>query len=109
MKFNIINYQRLVFGEINTRYLAVPACHEMHPVHTISLDLEDPLIFHSPTIREHKTLVSHAPHPLLVYAGELLVNCFPPFCTRICIGMIPMFVEGIGFFRYRLGVIGYHS
>ena len=56
------------------------------------LDLEDPLVFNAPAIREHETFASHLPYLLVFHVNELLVNCFLPFCTRICIWTIPLFV-----------------
>ena len=106
---NIIKYLRVFFREVNTGYLALPTCHKTCPVHTVALDLEDPLASNVPGSRRHKTIASHVPYLLLVHVGKLLVNCFLPFCARVGIGMILSFVEIFGFFRYRLGVIGYHS
>ena len=81
----------------------------MHPVHTIVLDLDNPLVLNVPAIRRHKTFASHVPYLLLVHIVKLFVNYFLPFCTKICIWMIPRFVESFGFFRYRLGFAGYHG
>ena len=39
-----MNYQRVVFGEIDTGYLAVPIHYKMCLVHTIVLDFEDSFI-----------------------------------------------------------------
>ena len=51
MKGNIVNYWRVVFGVIDTRYLAAPTSHETLLVHSLVLDLEDPHVFHAPVIR----------------------------------------------------------
>ena len=98
----------MVFGEVNTGYLAVPICDKMHPVHAIVLDLEDLLFLQAPVIRGHKTLTSHMPYLLLVHDGEFFTDYLLPFCTRICIGMVRGLGEGLGFIRFRLGVVSYH-
>ena len=73
------------------------------------LDLEDPLVFYAPSIRGHKTFPCLMPYLLLVHIGKFLYDCFSPFCVRVCIGMVPGFGEGLGFFKSRLGVSGHHS
>ena len=80
----------------------------MHPVHTIKLNLEDPLILYTPTIRGHKTFVSLAPYLLFVHVGKFLFNLFSPFYARTCTGMVPGFGESLVLFRYRLGISGHH-
>ena len=94
---------------MGTGYLAVPACHKTHLVHAIALDLEDPLVFYTPAIRGHKTFASLASYLLLVNIGTFLANHLLPFFVRVFVGMIPSFIECLGFFRYRLGVISHHG
>ena len=97
------------FGEIDTGYLTVPACHKTPPVHTVVLDLEDPLVFYTPVIRGHKTFVSLAPDLLFIHTGEFFAKCFSSLLARVFVGMIPCFVEGFWFFIYGLGVIDHHG
>ena len=82
---------------------SVPTCKEMHPVHTIALDLEDPLVFHTHLIGRHKIFACLMPYLLLVNVGEFLANGFLSFFLESCIGMIPGFVKRSWFFRYRHG------
>ena len=74
-----IYYWRIVFQEFNTGYLAIPTCDETHLVHTIVLDLEDLLVFHTPAIWGHKTLISHMLNLLLVHVSEFFTDCLSPF------------------------------
>ena len=83
MKGNVINYQRVVFREVNSRYLTVPACQEMHSIHTVALDFEDPLVFYTPAIKGHKTFMSHTPYLLLVHVKEFLANSFLPLFQEV--------------------------
>ena len=79
MKRYVINYGRIAFRKVNPGYLAVPACNETWPIHTIVLDLEDPFVFYTPLIREHKTFPCLAPYLLLVHVGKFFLDCFSPF------------------------------
>ena len=68
----------------------------MHLVHSIALNLEDPLVLHASKIRGNKTFTCLAPYLLLIHINKFLFNCLSPFCLRICIGMVPGFGEGLG-------------
>ena len=107
MKGNDVNYWEVVFGENDTGNLAVPACHKTCLAHTISLDHEVPLVFYTLVIWGHKTFASLAPYLLLVHVSKFLANCFSPLFAKVFVMMIPSFVECLGFFRYKLGVIGH--
>ena len=52
---DVVNYQRVVFGEVETRYLAVPTQYKMCLVHTTELNFEETLIFDASAIKGHKT------------------------------------------------------
>ena len=89
----LLTTREIVFGEIDTRYLAVPTCYKMHPVHTIALNFKHPLIFDSPAIGGHKTFKHLSPHLSLVHNRELLANSFLPFSSRFFVGIVPGFIE----------------
>ena len=108
MKSCILNYWRVVFRKVDPRYLTGPACYEMHPIHTIVLDLEEPLVYYTPLIRGRKTFSCLVPYLLLVHVGEFILYCFSLFCTRVWVGMVPSYGEGFGPFRYGLGIGGHH-
>ena len=91
------------------QFMTVPTCDKTHLVHTVVLNLEDPLVLDTPMIRGHKTFACLVPYLLLVHLGEFLFDCFLSFHARTCIGMVPGFDEGLGFFMYRLCVSGQHS
>ena len=108
-KSYVVNYWREFFRKIDARYLTVPACNETCLVHTVPIDLEDPLVFYTTSIRGHNTFACLVPYLLLVHVGKFFFDSFSSFCVRVCIGMAPGFGEGIGFFRYKLGVSVHHS
>ena len=70
------------------------------------LDLEDPLVFYTLAIREHK-IMSLVPYLLLVHVSKFLVNCFSPLFAIVFVGIFTSLVECLEFFRDRLGVIGH--
>ena len=107
MKSYVVNYQRVVFRKVDPGYLTVPACNKMCLVHPIALDLEDPLVFYTSSIRGHKTFLCLAPYMLLVHISEFFLDHILPFCMRVEVGIVPSFSEGFGLFRYRLGVNGH--
>ena len=78
---------------VDTRYLAVPTCYETHPVNTIVLNFEDPLISYAPAIRGHKTLMHFLPYLLLAHVSKFFANIFLPFSARMLVGMNLDFVE----------------
>ena len=77
---------RVIFGEVDIRYLAVPTYYKMHPVHTIVLNFEDSLILMHLQLGGIRL---HVPYLLLVHICKFFVNCFSPFFARIFVGMIP--------------------
>ena len=85
-KSHVINYLRVVFRKVNFRYQTVPTCNETHPVHTIVLDLKDPLVFYTPSIRGHKTFLCLESYLLLVHVGRFFLDCFLPFFMRVWAG-----------------------
>ena len=87
----------------------MPTHHKTCLVHTLVLDLENPLVFYAPAIREHNTVASHVSYLLLVHVGKFLEYLFSPLFARVFAGIIPSFIECLGFFRYRLGADGDHD
>ena len=81
----------------------------MHPVHTVALNLEDPLVLHTCMIRVEKTFACLVLYLLLVHVGKFLFDCFSPFHARTFIWIVPSFSEGLGLFRYRFGVSDHNS
>ena len=67
---------------------------------------EDPLVFYTPGIRGHTPFVSHAPDLLLFKSANSLQIALAASCKHLCWD-VPSFVEGFGFFRYWLGVVGH--
>ena len=104
MEGNVINYGRVVLGQINAWYLTVPTCNETRSIHTIVLDLEDPFVSYTLPIRGHKIFASLAPYLLLVHVDKFFANGFLSFFARSCDGMVPSFMEGDRFFWYRHGI-----
>ena len=109
MKGDVVNYWRVVFGEVDTKYLTVPTCRKTCPLHTAVLYFEDQYMFDASAIKGHKIFTSHAPYFLLVHDCKFFMNRLSSFFVRIFVGMIPGFVECLGFFKYRLGVVGHHG
>ena len=86
--------------------MTVPTDNETHPVHTVALDLDDPLVFYIPSIEGPKTFLCFVPYLLLIHVGKFFLDHFSPCCMGVLVGMIPSFSESFGLFGYRLGVGG---
>ena len=91
-------FTRVVFGEIDAGYLAVPTCYKMHPVCTVVLNFELLLIFDAPAIGRHKSFKHLSLYLLFVHVGEFLANSFSLFSARFFVGIIPGFIECLGLF-----------
>ena len=106
MKGDVINYQRVIFGEIDTGHLAILTCYKTHLIHTIALNFECPHIFDAPMIGRHKTFMCLLPYLLFVHIGELLANSLLPFSLRLFVRMIPGFIECLGLIQNKFATAG---
>ena len=69
----------------------------MHPVHTVALDLEDPLVLHTPVIRGHKTLARHAPYLLFIHIRKFFMNFLLHLVQEFALGWFQALVKVFGF------------
>ena len=84
--------------------MAISTHYKMHPVHTVALNFEYPLIFDACAIGGHKTFRHVLPYLLLVHVGELLANIFLPFSLVFFVAITPGFIEHLGFFQVWFSV-----
>ena len=86
----------MILWKINARCLSVPTCDEMHPVHTVVLNLEDPLVFHTPTNRGHKTFACLELYLLLVHVSKFFLIASHHFMQDFALRWFQVLVKVLG-------------
>ena len=82
MKHNVVNYKEVAFGEDDAWHLTVPACYKLCLIHTVFLNLENPLNFYIPPIQGHKNFMCLSPY-LFLHVIEFLANDLTPFFVKL--------------------------